>query len=294
MRGAGLMVLAMLLFAIEDALIKVLTATLPPGQIIAFIGATGALVLIAWMKATGHTIFHPDMRSPKALLRTVFEVLGTAFFVSSLALIPITTASAVIQATPIVVALGGAVFLGHAVGWRRWIAILVGFVGVLVILRPGTDAFQMETMLAVFGMLGLASRDLVTRSIGKGASSLHLSLLAFLALTPMGLTLNLITGRTLTMPGVDDWPLLVGTTVFGLLSYIVLVGATRAGNIGIISSFRYSRMIFAVIIGGIVFAERPDALTYLGTAIVMGAGIFIVIREARLAQASSNRQKPKV
>ena len=140
LRGALFMTLAMLGFAIEDGLIKALTSDLPPGQIIALIGAGAALVLAIGLKVRGKAVLTPAMAAPKVMQRTACELFGTLFFVSAIARAELVTLSAIIQATPLVVACGGAVFLGQPVGWRRWTAILIGFAGVLVILRPGTDA----------------------------------------------------------------------------------------------------------------------------------------------------------
>ncbi|MBM1219003.1 DMT family transporter [Ponticoccus sp. SC2-23] len=287
LRGALMMTAAMASFAIEDTLIKLMTGRVPPGQIISVIGFGGATVLILWLLATRQPIVVPVMRSPAALLRMAFEIGGTLFFVSSLALIPITTVSAVIQATPLVVAMGGAIFLAQPVGWRRWSAILVGLAGVLMILRPGLGEFQSATLLTVVGMLGLAARDIVTRAIGLRASGVQLTLMAFVALVPSGMFLAAITGTPLVFLAFRDVLILLGCVVVGLAGYLAIVGATRAGDIAFISSFRYTRMVFAVILGGLVFGERPDLWTVLGTTIVICAGIYVLIRERRVRAAAS-------
>ena len=281
LRGALMMTLAMAAFAIEDALVKNLTGGMAPGQIIAVIGAGGTLILAAWLKSRGVPLFLPELRERAPMIRLGFEVFGTACYTSSLALIPLTTASAVIQATPLVVALGGAVFLGQAVGWRRWGAILLGLAGVLLILRPTGDSFQMATLLAFGGMMGLAGRDIATRAIGGQLSGVHLSLVAFLALIPAGILMAVFSGQGLVVPSARDAALLGVCVGFGLGGYLAIVAATRAGDVAFTSSFRYFRMVFAVIIGFFVFAERPDLPTLIGTAIVIGAGLFILMRERR-------------
>lgn len=292
LRGALMMTVAMASFAIEDTLIKSLTGRIPPGEIISIIGFGGAVALILWLWATRQPILVPVMRTPAALWRVGFEIGGTLFFVSSLALIPVTTASAVIQATPLVVAMGGAIFLGQAVGWRRWTAILVGLAGVLVILRPGLGEFQAATLLTVVGMLGLAARDLVTRAIGVRASGVQLTLMAFAALVPSGMFLAAVTGTPLVVPAPRDALVLGACVLVGLTGYLAIVGATRAGDIAFISSFRYTRMVFAVILGGIAFGERPDIWTLLGTTIVIAAGLYVLIRERRLARPPSPAPGP--
>lgn len=283
LRGAALMTGSMLGFAIEDALIKSLSGTLPPGQIVMIIGAGGLLVLSIYLRATGQRVFVPGLMRPKVLLRTSFEALGTAFFVSSLALIDLTLASAVIQATPLVVAMGAALFLGQSVGWRRWAAIAVGFAGVLLIVKPGLANFEPLVILAVVGMIGLAARDIVTRSLNTPISGVHLSIAAFLILIPTGLALCAVWGQTLIWPNPREWAILALCIVIGMIAYLAIIAATRAGDAAFISSFRYARMVFALAIGAMFFSEIPDGLTIIGVAIVIGAGLFTLLREARLA-----------
>lgn len=284
LRGAALMTISMLGFAIEDALIKTLSGTVPPGQIIAVIGLGGVMAFAGWLMATGQPVFVSTQRAPKVLLRTAFEALGTAFFVSSLALIDLTLASAVIQATPLMVAMGAALFLGQAVGWRRWLAIIVGFAGVLLIVKPGVAGFEPLVLLAVVGMIGLAARDIVTRSLNSPISGPHLSIAAFIGLVPTGLLLCVVWGQSLVWPTAGEWGVLVLCVFVGMIAYLAIIAATRAGDAAFISSFRYSRMLFALVIGALFFAETPDALTLIGVAIVIAAGLFTLIREARLTR----------
>ncbi len=291
LRGAALMTASMLGFAIEDALIKGLSGSIPPGQIIMVIGLGGLLAFALWLRLTARPVFVARQRAPKVLLRSAFEALGTAFFVSSLALIDLTLASAIIQATPLVVALGAALVLGHTVGWRRWLAIAVGFAGVLLIVRPGVSGFEPLVLLSVVGMVFLAARDLVTRALNSPISGPHLSIPAFLGLVPTGVLLCWIWGQSLIWPTAHQALILALSILVGMVSYLAIIAATRAGDAAFISSFRYARMLFALIIGAIFFSERPDLWTLLGVAIVIAAGLFTLIREARLrrtSQASAN------
>lgn len=292
LRGAALMTLSMLGFAIEDALIKTVAARLPAGQIIALLGLGGAVLFWAWLGLRGQRLFVPAQLAPRVLMRTGCEALGTAFFVTSLTLIPLTLASAVIQATPLVVALGAALFLGQPVGWRRWTAISVGFAGVLLILRPGSAAFDPLVLLTVAGMLGLAGRDLLTRALNSDITGPHLSIAAFLGLVPTGLGLVALQGQTLLRPTLPEAALLGICVVIGMVAYLAIIAATRAGDAAVISSFRYARMVFALVIGWLVFQEQPDTLTLVGVAVVIGAGLYTLIREHRLRRASLAASKP--
>jgi len=282
LRGAALMTVAMFGFAVEDALIKGLSGTIPPGQIIAVFGLGGVIAFSIWLKATGQPVFTAEQRAPKVLLRSGFEALGTAFFVSALALIELTLASAIIQATPLVVAMGAALFLGQTVGWRRWAAILVGFFGVMLIVKPGLAGFEPLVLLAVVGMMGLAARDLVTRSLNSPISGPHLSIAAFTVLVPTGLLLCAVWGQSLVWPNTREAGILVLCVFVGMAAYLAIIAATRAGDAAFISSFRYSRMLFALVIGAAFFSEVPDVWTLIGVAIVIAAGLFTLLREARL------------
>ncbi|MEM8539180.1 MAG: DMT family transporter [Pseudomonadota bacterium] len=290
LRGAAFMVLAMFCFAVEDALIKGLSDSIPAGQVLSLICFGGLLAFIAWSVLRGQAVWHRDYLDTRVILRSLCEVVGSCFFVSALALIPLTTASAVIQATPLVVAMGAAVFLGQAVGWRRWLAIAAGFVGVLIIIRPGLDGFVPATLLAVGGMLGLAARDLITRSLQVDLTGVQLGIHAFAFVAPAAWTLVIALGQTPVMPDQNAWMTLLGGVIIGMLAYLAIVTATRSGNAGIISSFRYSRMIFALIIGYFAFAEIPDTATLIGATIVIASGIYTLWREARLARSSKDKE----
>lgn len=284
LRGSLLMTLAMLGFALEDVFIKALAARLPPGQILALLGAGGSLVFVLWFVLRRTPVFPPGIAAPPVLLRTLCEAFGSAFFISSLALIPLTTASAVIQATPLVVAMGGALFLGQTVGWRRWLAITLGLCGVLMILRPGFDGFRPATLLAVIGMFALAARDLTTRRMTSSLSGAHLSMMAFASLIPTGLVVAAATGTPLVAPTLAETGRIAAAVIVGLCAYLAIVAATRIGDVAVISTFRYSRLLFALAFGFTIFGERPDAMTLGGAALIVAAGVYALLREARASQ----------
>ena len=288
MRGAAFMVFSMFCFAVEDALIKLLADAIPVGQILSIICLGGLIAFMAWSVFKGDRLWQPAYLDTKVLLRSLCDVSGSIMFVTSLTLIPLTTASAVIQATPLVVAMGAAIFLGQSVGWRRWLAILVGFVGVMIIIRPGMEGFTPATLLAVGGMLGLAARDLFTRGLTVQLSGAQLATHTFALIVPAGILLTFLRGQTPVIPDARESLILLGAIIVGMVAYLAIVAATRGGNAGIISSFRYSRMIFALIIGYFVFSEVPDAATLIGAAIIIASGIYTLWRETQLRRASLN------
>ncbi len=285
-RGAAFMVFAMFCFAVEDGLIKLLAEAIPVGQILSVICLGGLIAFLSWAKFKGERLWQPGYLDGKVLLRSFCDVGGSVMFVTSLTLIPLTTASAVIQATPLVVAMGAAIFLGQAIGWRRWIAIIVGFIGVLIIIRPGMEGFTPATLLAVGGMLGLAARDLFTRGLTVQLTGPQLATHTFALIVPAGLLLMMFQGQSPVMPDASQAMILLAAVFVGMIAYLAIVAATRGGNAGIISSFRYSRMIFALIIGYFVFSEIPDAPTLIGATIIIASGIYTLWRETQLRRAS--------
>jgi len=279
LRGAGLMVLAMLGYAIEDAFIKGLAGALPVGQIIGMLGIGGAAIVAALMAAQGMTFWHAGLARPAVLLRNLGELIGTLGFVTAIALIPLSTASAILQVTPLLVTLAAALFFRETVGWRRWSAILVGFGGVLLIIRPGFEGFDWLSLFAVQGALGLALRDLMTRRVPPEATSMQLSLLAFLTLIPAAALLMWGAGTPPVMPRGVEWALMGAACCIGVLCYYFIVLAMRVGEISFVTPFRYSRILFALVISMAVFGERPDVLTFVGCAIVVGSGLYMLWRE---------------
>lgn len=279
LRGAGLMVMAMLCFAIEDMFIKFLGGAIPVGQLIALLGAGGALLMAGACAYQREALFSRDLLSGPVIIRNAGEVFGTLGFVTALVLVPLATASAILQTTPLMVTLGAALFLGEAVGWRRWLAICVGLFGVLLIVRPGMEGFDWNVLFAVQGMIGLSIRDLATRRVPATLSALQLSLTAFALLVPTGAAVMWATGTTYATPDPREWGILAIAALIGAFSYRFIVMAMRLGEVSFVTPFRYSRMVFALIIGLVVFAEVPDALTLVGVVIVIASGLFTLWRE---------------
>ena len=281
LRGATLMVLAMLGFAIEDSFIKLMGDALPVGQILMMLGACGALVFAVVVLLQGRALFEREMLTTPVLLRAVGEIFGTMCFISAIVFTPLSTASAILQATPLVVTLGAALFLGEAVGWRRWAAISVGFMGVLMIIRPGLDGFSPLSLFAVGGVFGLALRDISTRKIPQTLSSMQLSFLGFVVLITAGVALLWITDQSMAPLDARLWLLIAASIGIGVFAYYGIVAAMRVGEVSFVTPFRYSRLIFAMVIGVAFFGERPDALTVLGGGIIVASGIYTVLRERK-------------
>ena len=280
LRGSLLMVLAMAAFALEDMFLKSAAAALPVGQILILFGLGGMVIFAALARAQGQSAWHPDFRTRAMLLRSVSEVIGRLCFTLAIALTPLSSASAILQATPLVVAAGAVVFFGETVGPRRWLAIGLGFVGVLLILRPGLSGFEPASLFAVLGTLGFAGRDLATRAAPKDMSNSQLGFLGFAMLVVAGVMALGWTGGA-NWPAPRQWLDLGAATVIGVLAYNALSGAMRAGEISVIAPFRYTRLIFAMVLGVLVFGERPDLMTLIGSAVIVGSGVFTLLRSAK-------------
>ena len=285
LRGAALMILAMFGFAVEDMMVKVISVDMPTGQIIFLLGGGGAIVFGILCRIQEQPLFERKMLSRPILLRSLAELVGTLGYVTAITLTPISTASAILQATPLLVTLGAAVLFGEMVGWRRWSAIFIGFFGVLLIIRPGTDGFDHLSLITLVGVLGLAGRDLATRGVPKDTSSMQLSFLAFLTLVPASMILSLGAQTPWIAPTQTIWLLVIGATIITTLAYYAIVAAMRVGEISFVTPFRYTRLIFALIFGIVIFGERPDVLTLTGSAIIVLSGIYTVWRERRIKQA---------
>lgn len=286
-RGILLMVLGMALFAVEDAFIKVAMAGLPPGEVLLVLGAAGGATFALAARARGLRLLSRRALHPAVLGRNACEMVGTLGYVLALAAVPLTTASAIFQAVPLFVTMGAALFLGESVGWRRWTAILLGFAGVIVIIRPGAESFQPGALWALLAAFGLAARDLFTRRIPAGTDSLLLAGWGLWAVAALGAGQLLASGGG-RMPEGAEWAWLLGAWAFGTTAYWTLTEATRAGELSAVMPFRYTRLLFALLLGALVFAERPDLWTIVGASAVIASGLYSFARER--ARALSMRR----
>lgn len=275
-RGAAFMTASMAGFAVEDVFVKAAAQSLPLGQVLLTIGLLGMLTFAAMAARMGEALLPPAFLSPAMLVRSGFEVTGRLFYSLAITLTALSTTSAILQATPLVVVAGAALVFGEKVSLQRWLAVVVGFVGVLVILRPGSD-FSALSLLAVVGLLGFAGRDLATRAAPKGLSNRQLGALGFAMLAVAGAILLAVSGGA-TVPTGLGLAQLAGGTVFGMAGYHALTYAMRTGEVAAVTPFRYTRLVFAMILAMALFGERPDLGTWIGAALVVGSGLFALTR----------------
>ncbi len=285
LRASLLMVASMAGFALEDLLLKKASATLPIGQIVALLGLGGTILFAILLRRQGLRLLHPTLLRRAVVIRNLAEMGASVCIVTALSVMPLSSFTAIIQANPLLVTLGGALFLGERVGWRRATAIAVGFAGVLTILRPWGDGFGAGALIAVAGMVLLSARDLATRAVPDDVGTLHLSAWGFASLIPAGLALMAALG---TPPAAAPAGLgfTLAAVAIGVFAYYAITLAMRIGEVAVVAPFRYPRLVFAFLLAAAVLGERPDAATLAGSALVVGAGLYTMIREARLRRAS--------
>ncbi len=286
LRAIALMVAAMAAFAVLDFLLKLASAAMPTGQVLVALSGGLCLVFAAICVRRGSPLADRSLLAPLVVTRCASEVGATTFFVTALTLNPLSLVSAVQQATPIFVTMGAALWLREPVGWRRWAAVLAGLAGVLVIIRPGLAGFEASALLAVGAAVCLAIRDLVSRRMPAEIGSDQLSLWAYALLLPFALVL-MLAGPPMTPATPAAWGLLVCAVAIGAVAYLTLLGSTRIGDLSVVIPFRYSRLIFALLLGIGLLGERPDAPTYAGAAIVVASGLYTWLRERRRRHALS-------
>ena len=289
LRGSLFMVLAMLGFAIEDAFFKAATGT---GDVSAGVGTmlfgifgTSFFVIYAlWIKEP--LVSRAYVQGP-LLIRSAFEILGRLFFALSLAFAPLSTTSAILQAAPLVVTLGAALVLKEKVGLRRWVAMSIGFAGVLLILRPTPSGFDATAVFAILGMIGFAGRDLMTRASPPEVSATQLGILGFLMVFIAGVVITMFESAPISAPSVPALTMLMGTGLAGLVGYSALTKAMRTGEVSVVAPFRYSRLLIALVFAYLIFGERPDALTLIGATLIVGSGVYTLVRSGRKDRAGS-------
>ena len=283
--GILLMLAAMALFAVEDLFLKLAAADLPIGQIILISGALGLPVFVGMAWRQGQGILVKDALQPAVIARNLGEMVAAAAYVAALAAVPLGTVAAVLQALPLFMTMGAALIFGEKVGWRRWTAILVGFAGVLLVIQPGAEGFRVEALLVLISVAGIVVRDLAARAIPARVSTAQVSAWGLMSVTVLGLGMIAATGDVRAVTGTEA-AVLLGAVVFGTAGYWAVTAATRTGEVSVVAPFRYARLVFSMGIGVAFLAERPDLLTLVGAAVIVGSGLYAFARERARKRAS--------
>jgi S-adenosylmethionine uptake transporter len=287
-RGALLMVGSMTAFTVNDAFIKSVFDELPLFQAI-FLRSLGTVAVMALLARVTGGLRLPAGRRDRWLLlgRSLAEAVAAWLFLKALFHMPLANVSAILQALPLCVTLAGALFFGEAIGWRRLTAILVGFLGVLLIVRPGTEGFTIYSVYALLTVAVVTYRDLAARRMSAAVPSLTVAFMGAAMITLLfGIGAAFIDWQPVSAKAAGQ---LTGSCLFVVAAYILSVATMRVGEIGAIAPFRYTSLVVALILGFLVFGDWPAPLTLLGAAIVVGTGLFTWARER-----GSGRRPPAV
>ena len=277
-KGAIFMSINMLAFVVNDAFMKFLFIDISIYQAI-FLRGVITIPMLALMAVYRNQITFSVNRSDWKYiwLRVAGEVGAAVFFLSALAQIPLANVTAILQAVPLTVTMAAALFLRETVGWRRWLAIIIGFLGVTIIVRPGVDGFSVYSLYAIAAVFCVTIRDIATRKLSKDVPTSLVALITGVAITLYGaIMLPSVAWIPLTA---THWFLLTLAAIAIVFGYVFSVLAMRTGETSFIAPFRYTAMIWAIGLGIILFNDWPDNLTLLGTTIVIATGIYSFHRE---------------
>ena len=291
LRASIYMVLSMIGFSINDALVKSLDGLLPNTQIMAVRGLMLSVLigLVLWQRGLLPRI--KEAAIPIVGFRACMELLATFFFLLALVELPFASVSAILQALPLAVTLGAALVFREAVGWRRWSAIAVGFLGVMIIIRPGSSGFESASLFVVVSVVFAAARDLATRALPTSIPSLLVSAATTVLVTIFGFVALLFGDNWVPMNS-HQLSVLALASVFLFVGYQYIVQAMRIGDVAYVVPYRYTSLLWSILLGFLFFAEVPDGYTILGSTIVIAMGLFTLYRElvrARQQRKSASR-----
>lgn len=272
LRGILAMCLSCLMFTINDMLLKLASAGMTVGQIIAFRGFCVSVILITFLAATGQLGGLRHWRNPRVWFRAGVDLLSVASYLPALIHMPIGNATVIMQLSPVVITAAAALYLREPVGWQRWAAVLIGFAGVVVVARPGFEGFNAWALLILVAVASIAARDLVTRTLPGGIPGLVLILAMSFSAMPVGAALGLF--EEWTLPPLLSFGLIMLGSCFLIGAYWFLIIGMRNGEVAVVSTFRYSFVPYAVIVGYLVWDEVPDLPMLAGTALILGAGLY--------------------
>lgn len=286
-RGMAAMTGATSAFAINDAAMKYLVEDMAVSEAVILRGVIAVVAALVILWQARQLSFLPAMWSRPVLIRALFEAAVVVTYMQALRLMPLGLATAILQATPLMITAFAAVSGKETVGFARWMAVLVGFVGVLLIVQPDSSGISWAMGLAILTAFFVAVRDLSNRLVPRNVPTFLIVLAASIAnIVGCGL-FGLAAGDIWRMPSLFEVGLIVGAAIFVLAATYLITMSFRGTEVSAISPFRYVGVPVALIIGVIIWGEAPDLLATIGIILVIGAGIFAMRDEARRAKAQS-------
>lgn len=273
-RGILAMAAGMASFVANDSLVKYVSQSLPAAQLIFIRGVFATVLLLAVAKAMGATGRLASLADRKVALRAGLDAFATVTYLVSLFHLPIANATAINMATPLFITLFAMLAFGERVGSGRWLAIATGFTGVLLVVQPSGAAFNAYALLCLGGTLLHASRDLTTRMIDKGIPSILVTLSTAVAVTLLSAVWSLFQEwKPITW---QQLALLAAASVFLSGGYFLLTISMRGGEMSVIAPFRYTGLLFAVVLGYVIWGDVPNSLAWAGIALLLAAGLYVL------------------
>lgn len=286
MKAAAMMVLSMAMFTTGDAIIKFLSADLPIGQIVFLRGVLVCVFFWLLLRQQKLALFPRASWNRWNILRGFFELSVAACYLTGLMLLPLATAVILVFSGPIMLTILAALILKEKVGWRRWLAVSMGFGGVILVADlQQTSWTSWAVLLPLTAAFLTALRDIYLRHIPQVLSSAQIAFTTAWMVTIAGL---------MTLPWgwssvtVEHTGLLTLGSFFIFAAYISYVSTTRMGELSFIAPFKYTSIPLAMLIGYLVWGDLPSTMSYIGTAIIVISGVFIFIREGKKKPASSS------
>ena len=272
------MIISMASFAAGDTFVKISGAFLSPAQIMFFLIAGGLIIFAMIAKIKGENLLDSRAFSPVLLIRYLAEMIGLVAMIIGLTKIPLSVVGTVTQASPILVAAGAVFFFKEIVSWRRWSSIIIGFVGVVLVIQPGSQNLDYAVIWAVVALVAFSIRDLVTRLTPPDIPSASIATFTMIAAFPFTAGWVFLGGEKFFPPEID-WVVVASMIILGSFGYLLLITSLRLGELSAIMPFRYSRIVFLLILGVLVFGERPTASMLVGAALILTSGVYIMWRE---------------
>ena len=277
-KGILLMLISMAAFAVGDTFVKISGSFLSPSQIMFYLISGGLIIFTLIALSKGERLRDRRAFSPILLIRYSAEMLGLVAMIMGLTKIPLSVVGTVTQASPILVAAGAVIFFKEAVSWRRWSSIIIGFFGVVLVIQPTGQSLDFAVIWPVVALVAFSVRDLVTRLTPSDIPSASIATFTMIAAFPFTVAWVFFSGQKFFPPGID-WAVVAGMIILGSIGYLLLITSLRIGDLSAIMPFRYSRIVFLLILGVLVFGERPTLSMLAGSALILISGLYIMWRE---------------
>ena len=285
LRGILAILAASTAFVLNDAIVKTVSAELPSGELIVIRGLAATVMLMLGCMAMGAVRPLSVLMTPPMLLRLITAAVATTLIVLALRHLPLAAVTTVVQVTPLAVTAGAALVYGETIGWRRWLAALTGFLGVVLIVKPGSMVFGAAAYLALSALVFTTIRDLTTRGIDRSIPSMFVATAGSVAITLAGFAVAPFEAPWI----VPSWWALGWLIVSGACLSVAntfMIMALRTGEIGVVAPFRYAPVPLALWLGYWWWGDIPDQTAFVGIALVIGAGLYTLHRERATLRTS--------